>query len=136
MKELSLIELKVEKINFVNDVQVPEESGSIDVQIDTNITAQVKINRDNTKCKCELTVELIPNPQVNFGATIVVVGIFDCESIQDTQDIRKLHIASCQKLFPHVQATTSSFMNMVGFPNFVIEEPDIEQNAIIEENIE
>ena len=130
MKELSLVELKVERITFVNDVQVPETAGTIDVQIGTNITSIVRNNQTNTKCKCETTVELVPNPQVNFGATIVVVGVFDCEHLQDK---KRIHIEACKKLFPHVQATTSAFMNMVGFPNFVIEEPDIDMDSVIEE---
>lgn len=133
MKELPLVEVKVEKITFINDVQVPEAPGTIDVRIGTEITTLVKFNQTNTKCKCETTVELVPVPKVNFGATIVVVGIFDCDGIQDR---KKIHLDAFKKLFPHVQATTSGFMNMMGFPNFFIEEPEMDVNKIVEENDE
>ena len=130
MSQLSLIEIKVKNVSFINDVDVPEASGSINVQIGTQITSVLNYNADRSKCRCETTVELIPNPQVNFGATIVVVGIFECADIQDRKE---LHIEACKKLFPHVQATTSSFMNMMGFPNFVVEEPVIDVDNIIDE---
>lgn len=130
MSQLSLIEIKVKKVSFINDVDVPEASGSINVQIETKITSVLSYNPDQSKCRCETTVELVPTPQVNFGATIVVAGIFECTDIQDRKE---LHIDACKKLFPHVQATTSSFMNMMGFPNFVVEEPVIDIANVIDE---
>lgn len=131
MSQLSLIEIKVKNVSFVNDVDIPETSGSINVQIGTKITSMLNYNADCSKCRCETTVELVPNPQVNFGAKIVVTGIFECADIQDRKE---LHIEACKKLFPHVQVTTSSFMNMMGFPNFVVEEPVIDVVNIIDES--
>ena len=107
MSQLSLIEIKVKSVSFINDVDVPEASGTINVQIGTKITSVLNYNLDHSKCRCETTVELLPNPQVNFGATIVIVGVYECVDIPDRKEV---HIEACKKLFPHVQATTSSFM--------------------------
>ena len=130
MDQLVLSEIKVEKISFINDVHVTEQEGSIEVRIGANISSTVSYNSDDTKCKCVTTVELIPNPKVNFGATIVVLGVFDFSKDMDRKEI---HISACKKLFPHVQTTTAAFMNMVGFPNFVIEEPQLSIENITED---
>ena len=131
MEQLVLSEIKVEKVSFINDVHVTEQEGSIEVRIGANISSSVSYNSDNTKCKCVTTVELVPNPKVNFGATIVVLGVFEFDK---NQDRREVHINACKKLFPHVQATTAAFMNTVGFPNFVIEEPQLSAENITEDN--
>lgn len=131
MEQLVLSEIKIEKISFINDVQVSKEEGTIEVRLGAKISSSVSYNTDNTKCKCVTTVELIPNPKVNFGATIVVVGVFDFNKDQNHKDI---HISACKKLFPHVQATTSAFMNMVGFPNFILDEPQLDIDNVTEDN--
>lgn len=129
MNQLTLKEIKVEKISFINDVHVSPQEGSIEVQIGAKISSTVNYSSDNTRCKCTTTVDLIPNPQVNFGATIVVLGVFE---YSDGMDHKEVHVSACKKLFPHVQATTAAFMNTVGFPNFVINEPTLDVDSITE----
>lgn len=129
MSKLSLIDIKVEKISFVNDVQTPGNTGPVNVNIGTRITSVVNYDPSNTKCKCSTTVEFTPDLPVDFEAKIEVVGIFNCEDIQDRKEA---HAAACKMLFPHVQVKTSAFMNMVGFPNFIIGEPKIDMDSITE----
>ena len=138
MQELLPVDVKVENITYINDVQLPPELNvndskvkSINIKIETKISTKVEYNSENTQCKCNICVELVPDPKVNFGATIIVAGIFNYSN-----DIprKELHIAACKALFPYAQATTHSFMNMVGFPNFMIKEPQIDSESILEKS--
>jgi len=132
MLELKLLDFKAESIEFLNDVVVPEEIETLDVQIGTAVSSEVNYSSDNTKCKCTTTVKIFPeNIDVDFKATIRLVGVFECAVIDDR---KSMHVAVCNTMFPRVQSFVSSFMTVAGFPNFIVEDPcvnaeDVEVNS-------
>lgn len=124
MDELKLLDVKIEKISYVNDIFIPDTNGPVDIQIGTKISSKVNYNLQEKKCKCTTIVELKPmNYDVDFKVEIYVAGVFD---LGENTDSKLIHIEACKKLFPHVQSRTISFMALVGLPNFTIEEPKID----------
>ena len=124
MEGLKLLDVKIEKITFINDIFIPDVNGHVDIKIGTKISSKVNYNLQEKKCKCTTTVELAPiNYDVNFKVEISVVGIFD---LGENKDNKQIHVEACKKLFPHVQSRVASFMTMAGMPNFTIEEPQID----------
>ena len=131
MQDLKLIEVKVENISFENNIIIPDANAPVNIEVTTNISSIVKYDDSNARCKCATTVEIAPkNTDVDFKVLICVVGIFEYSRDDNRKEI---HVAACKKLFPHVQSRVTSFMTVVGFPNFVVEEPlvsvdDVEQH--------
>ena len=131
MQDLNLIEVKVENISFENNIVIPGANSPVNIEVTTNISSVVKYDDNNARCKCATSVEIAPqNNDVDFKVFVCIVGIFEYGRDDDRKEI---HIAACKKLFPHVQSRVTSFMTVVGFPNFVVEEPhvnvdDVEQN--------
>ena len=121
MQALNLLSVKIEKINFSNNVIVPEVNGSIDIQIETDVSSTVNYDVERKQCKCATTFKLAPKEtSVDFGVEICVSGLFACGEIEDR---KKTHVEVCKMLFPHVQSRVISFLTMVGIPNFVFEAP-------------
>ena len=128
MKNLKLLDVKIEKIEFDNDIIIPENSEVVDIQIGSNIRTTVNYDEENARCKCSISVSITPqNIQVNFRVLICVTGILDYEKGGDRSEI---HIAACKKLFPHVQSRVTSFMTLIGIPNFILEEPSLNTDDI------
>lgn len=123
MKDLKLLDVKIEKIIFDNNIVIPDTPGAVDIQIGSNIFTNVNYDEENGRCKCMTSVDITPqNLQVDFRMHICVAGIFDYEKGADRSEV---HVAACKKLFPHVQSRVISFMTLVGIPNFILEEPDV-----------
>lgn len=129
MGKIKLIEQKIESLSYVNDIQLPEE-GEFEIQIGTEINTKVDYDTKNQICKCVSTVEMKPqNFQVNYGVKIAVAGLF---SYEETENQKEIHIAVCEKLFPYLQAITTSFMSMAGFPNFNLQEPELSEEDVLQ----
>lgn len=123
MKDMRLLDVRIEKIIFNNNIVIPDAPEAIDIQIGTNIFTNVNYDEENGRCKCTTSVDLTPqNVQVDFRIFICVAGVFDYEKGADRSEV---HVEACKKLFPHVQSRVISFMTLVGFPNFILEEPDV-----------
>lgn len=124
MEGLKLLDIKIEKITFVNDIFIPDVKGQVNIEIGTKVSSKVSYNLQEKKCKCTTTVELEPiNYDVNFKLEMSVVGVFD---VGENKDNKQIHVEVCKKLFPHVQSRVASFMTFAGMPNFTIEEPPID----------
>lgn len=132
MIDLIPVEIKIGKVSFVNDIAIENEKKSIELKIKTQFSSVVMYDKDNNKCKCITTAELKPEElDVNFNVSISVSGIFTCNEIKDRKE---LHIVACKKLFPYVQTSITSFMTLVGFPNFLVEEPEVDISEVKENN--
>lgn len=123
MENLKLLDVKIEKIVFNNNIVIPKNTGTVDIQIGSSICTNVNYDEENGLCKCMTSVDITPqNIQVDFRMFICVAGIFEYEKGANRSDI---HIAACKKLFPNVQSSITSVMTLVGIPNFILEEPDV-----------
>lgn len=133
MESLKIIETKIEKVDYINDIVLHgSEGSSIEIHLGTKISSTVNYNEDVKRCKCVSTVKIEPqNMDVNFSAIISVAGVFD---YGDMDERKEIHVGVCKKLFPYLQTATISFMNMVGIPNFILEEPMLEVEAVQIEN--
>ena len=128
MQEAKLLEVKINTINYSNNIAIPAGCSDTNIKIKTNISSTVNYDIENKKCQCITTTNFIPElDSVDFNVSISVVGIFECT---DLSDRKKTHVEVCKKLFPYVQTTITSFMTLVGFPNFMVEEPQIDTEKI------
>lgn len=123
MQDLNLIEIRIEKITFDNNIIIPGATAPVSIETATSISSIVKYDDKNAKCKCATTVTILPKGiDVDFKVVLCVAGVF---GYNNTDDKKEIHVAACKKLFPHVQSSVISFMTMVGFPNFIVEEPSV-----------
>lgn len=133
MQDLKLLDVRIEKIVFHNNIVIPDATTPVDIQIGTNISSVVNYDDKNEKCKCVTTVELTPqNMEVDFKVVVCVAGIFDFGKADNHKEI---HVAACKNLFPHVQSRVTSFMMLAGFPNFIIEEPQVSVENVMQKKV-
>ena len=90
MEGLKLLDVKIEKITFVNDIFIPDVKGQVNIEIGTKVSSKVSYNLQEKKCKCTTTVELEPiNYDVNFKLEMSVVGVFDVGENKDNKQMKK-----------------------------------------------
>lgn len=124
MNNTNLLEQKIERISYTNDVYLPDQKeGSINIEIGTKISSQVNYNEDEKRCKCIITLELSPqNLDVNYSVELSMCGIFEYDINVDQKEI---HLEVYHKLFPFLQASATSFLTLTGIPNFFLQEPGL-----------
>lgn len=128
MGKIKLLEQKIETLSYINDISLPNQEGEVEIKIGTGISSKVDYDTTNKICKCVSTVEMKPqNMQVDYKVIISVAGIF---SYEDMDNQKELHIAVCEKLFPYLQAITTSFMALTGLPNFNLQEPELSEKDV------
>ena len=67
------------------------------------------------------------NIKVDFQVHFSMAGIFEYNTDIDR---KMIHVEVYRKLFPYLQAALTSFLTVVGFPNFVLQEFDLREDDI------
>lgn len=126
MSDMKLMGYKIDKVEYINELDNKENQ----FEIGTSFSTRVNYSDDDNSCICTYILKIIPrNSDVDFGVEIVISGLFnDCKKM----DKKDIHVSAANKLFPYLQTLTNNLMNTFGIPGFILQEHRISKEDIVE----
>lgn len=127
MSDMKLMGYKIDKVEYINELDSKEQKFEIGVSFST----RVKYADDNSGCVCTYGLKIVPiDSDVSLSIEIAISGLYNYDEKMDKKDI---HVTAANKLFPYLQSITNNLMNTFGMPGFILQENKISKEDIIDE---
>ncbi len=128
MAKTELLNYKIFKLNYENDVLNEQQIENEELKLNTSLETNVNCNEKEGTGICTYTLKMFSeNENILFNVEIVLSGLF---SYDKNEDRKEIHVEIAKKVFPYLQSKTSFLMAMIGIPDFILPEPELEPNDV------
>ncbi|MCQ2441778.1 MAG: protein-export chaperone SecB [Oscillospiraceae bacterium] len=124
MATAQLTQQRVNEYHFTNKINQPGQ-----IKMNTTFSFNVNFVQNNSRCVAVIR-QVIRDENDQINLKVGMSGVFNCEGVVTDEDKKSIHAQCYDQMFPYIQSTVTSLMQVAGIPGFMLRKATINSDNV------